>query len=115
MKKLMNMKWLIALVVMLSLTAINADAQRRGQYLTCTGDNVNVRTGPGKNYKVKTIPSFDVEMMRNVRMKLQLFRGNRVKYLGQRKNGFLFVQFAYEGEGGYITYYTGWVSADFLR
>jgi len=108
-------KLLFVFAMFFVLTGINADAQRRGQYLTSTGSNVNVRKGPGKSYSVITYLCWDVERMREIRLKLQLYRGERVKYLGQKKNGFLYVQLSREEEGGYMIYYKGWVSADFLR
>ena len=36
------------------LTALGVNAQRKGDFLACTGNNVNVRTGPGLNYRVQT-------------------------------------------------------------
>ena len=65
-----------------------------------TGNNVNVRTGPGKNYKIEDDGN-------NCGRKLQLFKGQVVSG-GEKKNGFMYVEF----QGQYM--YGGWVSAQFL-
>ena len=67
------------LLLMFAVVAVNA--QSKG--FVCTGDYVNVRTGPGKNYKV-----YDVETGH----KRQLSKGDVVKYSGKKKNGFCLVQ-----------------------
>ena len=70
----------------------------------CTGDNVNVRTGPGKQYG---------NVMTNIARpgRAQLFKGQQVEYLGVTKNGFMKVAHPdniWQGE-------SGWVSAQYLR
>lgn len=115
MKKLMNLKWLLMVVLMLSLTTVEADAQRSGSYLACTGNNVNIRKGPGKQYSVVTLLGWDEERLCDGRFKQQLYKGERVKYLGKKKNGFLYIEFYRAEEGGYTSRHRGWVSADYLR
>ena len=70
----------------------------------CTGDNVNVRTGPGKQYP---------NVMHNIARpsRAQIFKGQEVEYLGVTKNGFMKVSHPDDiWQGG-----TGWVSAQYLR
>ena len=40
----------ISVVLLLMIAALGANAQQKGY--VCTGNYVNVRTGPGKNYEV---------------------------------------------------------------
>ena len=87
------------LMLMFAVVAVNA--QSKG--FVCTGDYVNVRTGPGKNYKV-----YDVETGH----KRQLSKGDVVKYSGKKKNGFCLVQGPLEWGGDERD---GWVSAQYLR
>lgn len=98
-------------------TTMVAHSQKKGDYLACTGNNVNVRVGPGKNYKVLTNYNGD---------KVQLMKGDGVgigfdecehetgncvlEYEGRRKNGFMEV--SYLGEGTNIH---GWVSEQYLK
>ncbi len=87
---------LISLFVMLT-----AYAQNDGY--VCTGNYVNVRTGPGKNY-----PVYDSDTDH----KRQLSKGDVVKNCGKKKNGFCLVQGPLEWGGDERD---GWVSADYLR
>lgn len=93
----------ILLICMMLMTVITVKAQEKG--FVCTGNNVNVRTGPGKNY-----PVYDVGKGTNG--KRQLFKGDVVRDCGQRKNGFCLVQGALEWGGDERD---GWVSAQYLR
>ena len=72
------MKKLVLICVLLS-TVLSANAQKRG--FVCTGNHVNVRTGPGKNYPV-------VGTDFNAKDKVQLMKGTVVTDEGKRKNGF---------------------------
>lgn len=123
----------IVLFLFVLLAAINVDAQqyRNGQYLYCTGNNVNVRTGPGKNYRVFTVregcpicsgKQKSCWMCNASRAKYQLFKGHGlgdfeegavyIQYLGKSKNGFLYVETGETVEGSGVR---GWVSAQYLR
>ena len=86
MKKLINAKWLLLFVIMLSLTTVNADAQRYGQEMRLTGNTVNVRTGPGKQYSVMYVDGW----------KVQFDKGYPVYYAGKKRNGFTYVSFVLE-------------------
>ena len=123
----------IILFCLVMFLAIGANAQyKKGQMLVCTGNNVNVRTGPGKNYPVATISNCFICNGRDRnchycegragRSKFQLMKGTGlgncevgdmvIEYLGQSKNGFLHIACyeCVEGSGG-----EGWVSAQYLR
>ena len=96
MKRLITM-----LLFMLAVTAVNA--QQRG--FVCTGNHVNVRTGPGKNYPV-------VGTDFNAKDKVQLMKGTVVTDEGKRKNGFCLIGQGLEWGGDERG---GWVSAQYLR
>ncbi|MBQ9164221.1 MAG: hypothetical protein IJ163_05540 [Bacteroidaceae bacterium] len=96
MKRLITM-----LLFMLAVTAVNA--QQRG--FVCTGNNVNVRKGPGKNY------GFVCELDNDIKTKVQMFKGSVAVNLGKRRNGFCYVRYIYNTVGEF----TGWVSAQYLR
>ena len=123
----------IILFCLVMFLAIGANAQyKKGQMLVCTGNNVNVRTGPGKNYPVATISNCFICEGRNRnctacggrpgRSKYQLMKGDglgecengdiAIEYLGKSKNGFHYVS-CYECIEGIGT--RGWVSAQYLR
>ena len=101
----------------MALMSLSVSAQKNGDYLACTGNNVNMRTGPGKNYRVQT---------HYMNQKVQLMKGdgvgdgyeecehetgnNVLVYLGVTRNGFMKVGFY--GEGINIE---GWVSAQYLK
>ncbi len=93
----------ILLICMMLMTVITVNAQEKG--FVCTGNNVNVRTGPSKNY-----PVYDGGVGTNG--KRQLFKGDVVRDCGKRKNGFCLVQGALEWGGDERD---GWVSAQYLR
>lgn len=97
------MKRILLICVMLfAVLAVNA--QKRTQGFLSTGQNVNVRTGPGKNYPLAK-EDFSGE-------KCQLDKGQLVIYLGKRQNGFCYVEVS-----SMITEYycKGWVSAQYLK
>ena len=90
-----------ASVLMLLFVILTANAQQKG--FVCTGNNVNVRTGPGKNYAV-----YDS----NTDHKRQLSIGDVVKNRGKKKNGFCLIKGPLEWGGDERD---GWVSAQYLR
>ena len=93
------------LMFALFFTALVMNAQT---YYKCTGDNVNVRTGPGKNYAVAINQGFET--------RCQLFKGNIVRSLGSTRNGFTYVRFSNCGMTGASCYPdNGWVSSQYLR
>ena len=95
------MKRILLLLVMM-LSFAGANAQKQG--FISTGQNVNVRTGPGKQYPLAK-EDFSEEPC-------QLDKGMLVRYLGKKKNGFCYV----EGSSIITEYYCkGWVSAKYLR
>ena len=101
----MLMKRFVMLIAVL-LAAASMSAQK---YFICTGTNVNVRTGPGKNYSVMTgsggakcPPEYE---------KIQLDKGELVYNEGVRRNGFIKVSFA----GASMCWEDGWVSAQYLK
>ena len=91
----------IALICMMLFAVVMANAQEMG--FVCTGNNVNVRTGPGLNYEV-----YDVESGH----KRQLFKGDIVQDCGRSKNGFRLIAGPREWGGDERD---GWVSAKYLR
>ena len=88
------------LFLIMLFAVMAANAQQNG--FVCTGDYVNVRTGPGKNYAV-----YDS----NTDHKRQLSKGDVVEYCGKRKNGFILIRQLGWGEDER----DGWVSAQYLR
>ena len=95
---------MIMMMAFLTMVAI-ADAQT---VYHCTGDNVNVRTGPGKNYAVMMNEGF--------RTKCQLFKDSYVRYAGKQKNGFTYVKFLNCGMTAASCYPDyGWVSSQYLK
>ncbi len=109
------MKKLFSFCLILFL-AFNANAQKKGTFMACTGDHVNVRTGPGKNYSVM-----------GGEYKCQLNKGDgtweeyvgwdgelpfcSIMYLGQKRNGFMHVEISGEGRD----WGPCWVSAQYLK
>lgn len=88
------------LLFTLLLSSLISYAQGSTEWVL-TGDNVNVRTGPGTNYAV---------MLRNG-AKVQLFKGDRVISLGETRNGFVKVKPA----TGSWPQSSGWVASRYLR
>lgn len=91
-------------LVSLALCILVASFAYAQNIYVCTGDNVNVRTGPGKQYG---------NVMYNIARpsRAQLFKGQQVEYLGVTKNGFMKVAHPdniWQGE-------VGWVSAQYLK
>ena len=91
----------ISILLMLLLTVIAVKAQHDG--FVCTGNYVNVRTGPGKNFEVYDIKTGN---------KRQLSKGDVVRNGGKKKNGFCLIQGPLEWGGDERD---GWVSAQYLR
>jgi len=91
----------LSTVLMLLFVMMTVNAQHKG--FVCTGNNVNVRTGPGKNYSV-----YD----NNTDHKRQLSKGDVVINCGKKKNGFYLIQGPLEWGGDERD---GWVSAQYLR
>ena len=91
------------LICLMLMTVLAVSAQERGY--VCTGNNVNIRKGPGTNY-----PVFDGGSGTNG--KLQLNKGDVVRKCGKKKNGFCLVSAALEWGGDERE---GWVSAQYLR
>ena len=90
----------IAIVLMMLFAVVAVNAQEKGY--VCTGNYVNVRTGPGKNYAVYDIGTDH---------KRQLSKGDVVEYCGKKKNGFILIRQLGWGEDER----DGWVSAQYLR
>ncbi len=92
-------KRILSLLVCL-LTASMAFAQ---SIYVSTGNNVNVRTGPGTQYDV---------CMTNIARpgKVQLFKGDRVEYVGVKQNGFMKVRCPEKN----MQQEYGWVYAKYL-
>ncbi len=91
----------ISIVLMLLCVMLAVNAQHNGY--VCTGNNVNVRTGPGKNYAVYDVGDGH---------KRQLSKGDVVQNYGKKKNGFCLIQGPLEWGGDERD---GWVSAQYLR
>lgn len=92
------MKRMLLLCFML-MAVLAVNAQRN---YVVTGNNVNLRTGPGQNYGNVYTQFGD---------RIQLFKGSIVKSLGQKKNGFCKVEIFFRQDGSY----SGWVSARYLK
>ena len=92
------------LLLILACVLTGAVCQAQSVY-ECTGDNVNVRRGPGKNYEI---------VYTNIARpgKVQLFKGETVTYLGEKRNGFMKVKISDDKnpQPG-----PTWVSAQYLR
>ena len=96
------------MIILVVMTSMSANAQfRKGQVLTCTVDNVNVRKGPGKNYGVL--------IDKLCEMKCQLYKGATVKYAGKMQNGFLYVIFDAGCTAGTSHEEYGWVPRQYLK
>ena len=91
----------LSILLMSLFVMVAVNAQHNG--FVCTGNNVNVRTGPGKKYAV-----YDV----NIGRKRQLSKGDVVENRGKKKNGFCLIQGPLEWGGDERD---GWVSAQYLH
>ena len=89
------------LILFVLFIAQSIDAQKNG--FVCTGNNVNVRKGPGKQYAI-----YDVEYGH----KRQLMKGDIVANEGKRENGFCLISGPREWGGDERD---GWVSSQYLR
>ena len=92
----------ISIVLVMLFTVMTVNAQHNG--FVCTGNNVNVRTGPGKSYSVYDDYGNGT--------KRQLFKGDVVSNCGKKKNGFCLIQGPLEWGGDERD---GWVSSQYLR
>ena len=86
---------LLLLIFVLSAFVANAQV-----FYRCTGDYVNVRTGPGKNYRVVIDDAYSPGD------KVQLMKDIIVKSHGKARNGFVPISWMY---------WDGWVSAQYLK
>ena len=81
-------KKLFILVTFIMLALTSAHAQRE-VYYRCTGNNVNVRKGPGTKYgKVMSVGGAKCPMGA-----MQLFKGNIVVGNGVKRNGFIHIDY----------------------
>ncbi len=92
------------LMIVLMLTAVGAYSQKQVYYRS-TGDNVNIRKGPGKNYSVMSLNGG----AHCGAGKAQLYKGDIVVSNGRQRNGFIYV-----APAGEPCWEDGWVSAQFL-
>lgn len=92
----------IFLFMMVLFAVSVANAQTQG--FICTGSNVNVRIGPGLKYKLaKDVVSEE---------ECQLSKGQLVKYLGKKQDGFIYVDVS----SSFTEYHCkGWVSSQYLK
>lgn len=107
-KKIKTMNETIFLRIQLVLLffcgmAMSMDAQT---YYRCTGNRVNVRSGPGKNYAVLVCE------YQGMNEPQQLMKGHVVKYLGKKQNGFMYVEDTIDWH--WSSFGIGWVSSQFL-
>ncbi len=93
----------ILTVLLVLMGALSLQAQT---FYKCTGDFVNVRSGPGLKYKVL----YDFGRQENV----QLFKDVVVKSRGKARNGFRPI-ICYYGSSGFMASFNGWVSAKYLK
>ena len=97
-------------MIMILFVAICATTMYAQQFYACTGNNVNVRKGPGKQYGViqQLWKGCGVGDGYN---ECEHETGNCViEYKGKKKNGFIYIG-AY-GEGLFVE---GWISAQYLK
>lgn len=100
--KQFNLRFLFAILFIFGMvTSIEAQT-----FYRCTGDKVNVRSGPGKRYKVLICE------YQGMNEPQQLMKGHVVKYLGKRQNGFMYVEDAINYH--WMTFGQGWVSAQYF-
>lgn len=104
------------MIMLMLFSVLSIQAQQKGDALACTGNNVNVRTGPGLNYSVLTDYNGKVQLMKGYGIgdgyqECEHETGNFVLiYEGRRQNGFMLV--SYLGEGTNIQ---GWVYSKYLK
>ena len=99
------MKKIFLLFFALTFICFAADAQCVQYCLKSTGQNVNVRVGPGKNYRVVNgSGAYGFEG------KVQLEKGQYVGTDGVKRNGFTHVYYI----GWYNAWEDGWVASQYL-
>ena len=94
----------IAMMIMLLMITLSVGAQNLKGFIS-TGQDVNVRKGPGMRY-----PVIDSEWG-----KIQLDKGEVVCDMGKSKNGFRQVSVTKLIFGSVVNEYEGWVSSKYLR
>ena len=94
----------IFLISMMLFAVLSASAQNMRGFIS-TGDNVNVRKGPGTRYGIVQGDGGNI----------QLFKGEVVAYKGKKKNGFCYIHVNRVEPGTAYFDYDGWVSARYLR
>lgn len=99
------MKRIILLCLAIFL-AVGASAQNMYRV---TGNNVNVRKGPGKNYGVIAFDGCSGWT------KWQLDKSDIVRYLGKQKNGFMYVEAMQPSSCSASYREKGWISSQFLK
>ncbi len=92
------------LICMMLFAMISASAQSMRGFIS-TGENVNVRKGPGTRYAIVQGDGGNI----------QLSKGQVVIYKGKKKNGFYYVHVSRVEPGIAYFDYDGWVSAKYLR
>lgn len=100
------MKRIILILSALTLTCLSVKAQKALYFLKSTGQNVNVRVGPGKNYRVLDCSG----AYGSDGLKAQLYKGEVVGTDGIKSNGFTHVYYM----GWYNQWSEGWVSSQYL-
>ena len=100
------MKRVFLLLCVLTLTCFSVNAQKAIYYLKSTGQDVNVRTGPGKHYRVLDCTG----AYGSDGLKAQLYKGEVVGTDGIKRNGFTHVYYT----GWYNQWYEGWVASQYL-
>ena len=93
----------IVMISMMLLMALAVNAQNIKGFIS-TGQNVNVRKGPGMNY-----PVIDTEWG-----KIQLDKGEVVCDNGRTRNGFRKITVTKLIFGSVVNVYEGWVAAKYL-
>ena len=103
------MKRIIFLLLVVMAT-MSVDAQ---EYYRSTGNNVNIRKGPGKTYAIEESGAFSLPYVGRGE-KAKLLKGDMVKYLGKKKNGYMFVEVIGCAPDGYLVYNEGWVYGKYI-
>lgn len=96
------------LFIFLFLVCVGMSAYSQNMFI-CTGNNVNVRKGPGKNFSILREQSERQDFW-------QLSKNEIVRYLGKKKNGYMYVEAMcpVQGSMGY-TVEKGWVYARYFK
>jgi len=106
----------ITFLLLMVMTIMGAKAQyRKGQCLVCTGNNVNIRKGPGKNYPILSYDRYKTQLFKRNTVRHSLWSASvQIEYLGKKQNNFLYVHI--QGiDGDCLPCEDVWVSADYLK